>query len=60
LAKKKKSFYFPFDVLAEIQAEAARQNRSVSWLIQRAWRIAQPVFQEQPAHHELGAPDPDA
>ncbi|MCB9553977.1 MAG: TIGR04563 family protein [Myxococcales bacterium] len=38
--KRKQSLYFPEDMLKEIQAEAARQDRSLSWIVQRAWRIA--------------------
>lgn len=28
------------DVLREIEAEARRQQRSRSWIVQQAWRIA--------------------
>ena len=38
--KRKQSLYFPEDMLAEIQAEADRQDRSLSWIVQRAWKIA--------------------
>ncbi len=37
----KKSVYLPKDVLLELQKEARRQDRSVSWLLNRAWKIAQ-------------------
>lgn len=38
--KRKQSLYFPEDLLQEIQAEAIRQDRSLSWVVQRAWLLA--------------------
>lgn len=38
--KRKQSLYFPEDMLKEIQDEAMRQDRSLSWIVQQAWRIA--------------------
>ena len=38
--KRKPSVYFPVDMLDEIQKEALRQDRTVSWIVQRAWKIA--------------------
>ncbi len=38
--KRKQSLYFPEDMLAEIQGEANRQDRSLSWIVQQAWKIA--------------------
>jgi uncharacterized small protein (TIGR04563 family) len=38
--KRKQSLYFPEQMLDEIRDEATRQDRSLSWLIQRAWLIA--------------------
>lgn len=38
--KRKQSFYIPADMLAEIESESFRQDRSLSWLVQQAWRIA--------------------
>lgn len=38
--KRKQSLYFPEDMLNEIAAEANRQDRSLSWIVQQAWRIA--------------------
>ncbi len=34
------SLYLPGDVLADIRAEARRQQRSISWLVRNAWRLA--------------------
>src|SRR5438067_13162133 len=38
--KRKQSLYFPEDMLREIQEEANRQDRSLSWIVQQAWKIA--------------------
>ena len=36
----KKSFYFPSWMSREVGVEAARLDRSVSWILQRAWKLA--------------------
>lgn len=36
----KKSVYFPEKMMNEINRESRRQDRTVSWLLQRAWMIA--------------------
>jgi uncharacterized small protein (TIGR04563 family) len=38
--KKKQSLYFPEEMLKEIGNEAARQDRSLSWIVQKAWKAA--------------------
>lgn len=38
--KRKQSLYFPKEMLQEIRREALRQDRSTSWIVQQAWRIA--------------------
>lgn len=38
--KRKQSLYFPEEMLQEIIREANRQDRSYSWIVQRAWKIA--------------------
>jgi uncharacterized small protein (TIGR04563 family) len=38
--KRKQSLYFPEDMLKEIQDEATRQDRSMSWVVQMAWKLA--------------------
>jgi uncharacterized small protein (TIGR04563 family) len=38
--KRKQSLYFPEDILSEIRSEAARLDRSLSWVVQRAWKLA--------------------
>jgi uncharacterized small protein (TIGR04563 family) len=38
--KRKQSLYFPEEMLKEMAEEAIRQDRSLSWVMQRAWKIA--------------------
>ena len=38
--KRKQSLYFPEEMLKEIAAEATRQDRSLSWIVQKAWKAA--------------------
>jgi uncharacterized small protein (TIGR04563 family) len=38
--KRKVTLYFNSGMLAETQREAIRQDRSISWIIQAAWKIA--------------------
>jgi uncharacterized small protein (TIGR04563 family) len=38
--KRKHSLYFSADLLKEIGDEATRQDRSLSWIVQKAWRLA--------------------
>ena len=38
--KRKQSLYFPEAMLEEIKLEAARLDRSLSWVVQRAWKMA--------------------
>lgn len=48
--KRKQSFYFPEDDLAEIRREANRLDRSLSWVIQKAWAIARERIAQLPSH----------
>ena len=47
--KKKVTLYFNAAMLSETQKEALRQDRSVSWIIQAAWRIARDEIRQMPA-----------
>jgi uncharacterized small protein (TIGR04563 family) len=37
---RKRSFYFPDWMTREVEVEAMRLDRSVSWILQRAWKLA--------------------
>ena len=51
--KRKQSLYFPEDMLKEIQSEAARQDRSLSWIVQKAWKIARIEIKKYPSINDL-------
>jgi uncharacterized small protein (TIGR04563 family) len=46
--KRKVTLYFNSAMLAETQKEALRQDRSISWIIQAAWRIARDEVKRMP------------
>lgn len=46
--KRKQSLYFPEEMLNEMQYQAKRQDRSLSWLAQRAWKIARAEIVDMP------------
>jgi uncharacterized small protein (TIGR04563 family) len=48
--KKKVTLYFSANVLGETQKEAIRQDRSISWIIQAAWRIAREEVRRLPSY----------
>jgi uncharacterized small protein (TIGR04563 family) len=53
---RKQSLYFPEDMLAEIQREAERQDRSLSWIVQQAWKVARPDIKKMPSVNDVLAP----
>lgn len=55
--KRKQSLYFPEDMLKEIQAEAARQDRSLSWIVQKAWKIARTEIRKYPSINDIDDDD---
>ena len=46
--KKKVTLYFSAGILEETQREAIRQDRSISWIIQAAWRISRDEVRRLP------------
>lgn len=47
--KQKQSLYFPEDTLREIVREALRLDRSLSWTVQQAWRLAREEIRKFPS-----------
>ncbi len=47
--KRKQSLYFPEDMLNEIQIEANRQDRSLSWIVQQAWKHGREKIKSLPS-----------
>jgi len=52
--KRKQSLYFPEQMLEEIQKEAQRLQRSMSWVVQRAWKHARREIKGIPGSNEPG------
>ena len=46
---KKQSLYFPQEMLEEIKSEAVRLERSLFWVVQRAWKRAREEIKKTPA-----------
>ncbi len=57
--KRKQSLYFPESMLKEIQGEAARQDRSLSWIVQKAWKIARREIMKYPSVNDIPDDEPD-
>ena len=51
--KRKQSLYFPEEMLREIQEEATRQDRSLSWIVQKAWKISRKEIMKYPSVNEF-------
>ncbi len=47
--KRKVTLYFNASMLAETQREGVRQDRSISWIIQAAWRTARDQMRKIPS-----------
>jgi uncharacterized small protein (TIGR04563 family) len=47
--KRKQSLYFPDTMLDEIQREADRLDRSLSWIVQRCIRAGLPDLRKLPS-----------
>ncbi len=56
--KRKQSLYFPEDMLREIQDEATRQDRSLSWIVQQAWKIARSDIARFPSVNDVLSGEP--
>ena len=52
-SKKKMTLYFPEKVVNETKQEALRHDRSLSWILEMAWKIARGQIQSMPGVNEL-------
>jgi uncharacterized small protein (TIGR04563 family) len=52
--KRKQSLYFPEMALEEIKVEAQRLERSLSWVVQRAWKEARAEIKALPGVNDAG------
>lgn len=57
--KRKQSLYFPEEMLKEIQHEAGRQDRSLSWIVQKAWKLARNDIAKYPSVNDIAGGDDD-
>lgn len=55
--KRKQSLYFPEIMLQEIKDEAARLDRSLSWIVQRAWKLARAEIRKIPSVNDVDDDD---
>ena len=45
---RRQALYFPSEMLGELQGESKRLDRSLSWLIQQAWKLARKEMAQMP------------
>jgi len=57
--KRKQSLYFPESMLQEIKEEAARLDRSLSWVVQRAWKLARVEIKKLPSVNDVNGDEDD-
>ena len=57
--KRKQSLYFPESMLQEIKEEAARLDRSLSWVVQRAWKISRLEIKKLPSVNDVEGGEED-
>jgi uncharacterized small protein (TIGR04563 family) len=50
---RKQSLYFPEQMLEDIQREAVRQDRSISWIVQQAWKVARGDIRRMPSMKDV-------
>ena len=53
---RKQSLYFPEDMLLEIQREAERQDRSISWIVQQAWKVGRIELRKRMSVNDVVGP----
>ena len=46
--RRKQSVYFPEQLLRQVLEEAARLDRSASWVMQKAWRLSYKCIADLP------------
>jgi len=46
---RKQSLYFPEAMLEDMKAESGRLDRSLSWVVQRAWKVARAEIRKIPS-----------
>ena len=57
---RKQSLYFPDEMLVEIEQQAQRLDRSLSWVVQQAWKISKSELRKIPSPNDMLDEDPNA
>ena len=57
---RKQSLYCPDEMLSEIQTQAQRLDRSLSWVVQQAWKISKQDLRKIPSPNDMLDDDPTA
>ena len=57
---RKQSLYFPDEMLSEIQLQAQRLDRSLSWVVQQAWKMSKSELRKIPSPNDMLDDDPNA
>ena len=57
---RKQSLYFPDEMLSEIQTQAQRLDRSLSWVVQQAWKISKTELRRIPSPNDMLDDDPNS
>ena len=57
---RRQNLYFPAEMLAELKREGRRQDRSISWLLQQAWKVARAEMQRIPSTTDYLPSEDDA
>ena len=57
--KRKQSLYFPESMLKEIQREADRRDRALSWIVQRCIKVGLPDLRKLPSTDSAPVPTPE-
>lgn len=52
-AKKKMTLYFSEELISQTKQEALRQDRSLSWIMEVAWKIAKERLETMPGVDEF-------
>ena len=53
---RRQSLYFPEDMLQDLDNEAKRLDRPISWLIQQAWNVARHELRKYPSTTDFFPP----
>jgi uncharacterized small protein (TIGR04563 family) len=59
-AGQKLNLYLPVWMAREVAREAARLDRSISWILRRAWQLARPQILARPVVRRGGRPPEEA